>query len=84
MKPNKWSELTDDTKRMYAHNLMNTVRGKYIIAQALAVAVETMRMASYPEQSNIEDMEMLAEGLFEPFYGIIAFSRKTDAHRNSR
>ena len=43
-----------------------TIRGQYIIGQALAVAIQTMSKVPkpYTEVSNIEDMEFLLEHLY--------------------
>ena len=44
----------------------DSLRGQYIIGQALAVAIETMGKvpAPYTEASNIEDMQFLLEHLY--------------------
>ena len=36
-----------------------TLRGSYILGQALAVSISTMAAEQYPEYSNIEDMKAL-------------------------
>jgi len=43
--------------------LQHSLRGRYIIGQALSVAIQTMRKVPMPhrEVSNIEDMEILRE-----------------------
>lgn len=55
--------------------LLNSPRGEYLIGQALVRAMEAMRQDEHPEESNIQDMELLVE-LF-PFYR--AASEATDA-----
>jgi len=65
-------KLNDEARRELAIKLMQSVRGRYIIAQALAVAVAAMKKVpeEFREKSNIADMEILGEGLFMPFYAI--------------
>lgn len=41
-----------------------TGRDSYIVAQALYVAAKALRSQEYPEQSNAEDMEAIAEAWF--------------------
>ena len=41
-----------------------TGRDDYIIAQALYVAAKTLRSQEYPEESNADDMEAIAEAWF--------------------
>jgi len=43
-----------------------SLRGQYIIGQALSVAIKTMKKVPHPhtEVSNIEDMEFLLEHLY--------------------
>jgi hypothetical protein len=73
MKPSDWDDYTAGEKRNTATVLLNSVRGALIIGQALAHAVKAMRAVepSYMREiSNIEDMEMLGEALFEPWYSM--------------
>ena len=42
-----------------------SLRGKYIIGQALAIASDTLVNAKHPEFSNIADMEFLGNSLFQ-------------------
>jgi len=44
--------------------LLGSMRGRYIIGQALDVAIRAMREEEYPEDSNIRDMELLRDELF--------------------
>jgi len=69
-KPADWDLMTTEQKREYASNLANSMRGTFIFAQALTIAIEELKKAKYPERSNIEDMETLGEILFRPFYGV--------------
>ena len=70
MKPNNWKKLSQVKKEVVARELLNSVRGQYIISQALVKAVEVMKSeTNYPEVSNIEDMEILLT-LFPIFSGL--------------
>ena len=62
---------SSEAKRDMARQLAGTIRGHYILGQALAVAVATMKKVPEPfrETSNIADMELLGE-MFEPFYSL--------------
>lgn len=59
--------------KQQAMHFATSVRGQYIISQALCVAIETMKtdLRKYPinkrEISNISDMEYLRDELF-PIY----------------
>ena len=52
-----------------AKEFLNTVRGQYIVSQALFVAAEAMRDESPEriEHSNISDMDYLRENLFSAY-----------------
>jgi len=70
MKPENWEKMTADQRRTVAHSLMQSLRGHYIISQALAVAIDAMKKVpvSRREMSNIEDMEILREEVFSLFF----------------
>ena len=70
MKPDHWDELEIAIRHDLAIDLFRSARGNLIIGQALAKAVTVMRQAEHPETSNIQDMEMLGEGLFQPWFDI--------------
>jgi hypothetical protein len=70
MKPDGWDKLTSGQKMELAQGLLRSMRGSYIIGQALAQAVAAMRQVKNPEYSNIGDMEMLGECLFSLGYGL--------------
>ena len=63
MKPKDWDSLPEEEKRKTAMKLFSSMRGQYIIGQALAVAIDTMSKVKEPrkEISNIEDMDMLLQ-----------------------
>jgi len=44
--------------------LLGSIRGRYIIGQALDVAIRAMKERERPELSNIADMELLRDELF--------------------
>ena len=72
MKPDNWNELDTIDKLEMARILAKSMRGNVIIGQALAIAVKALRQVDSPfrEVSNIEDMEMLGETLFQPWYSM--------------
>lgn len=60
-----------------------SLRGQYIIGQALAVAIETMKKIPSPhtEVSNIEDMEFLLEHLYPiGFVSMVAAQYNRDSY----
>jgi len=63
MKPKNWGKMSQGQKYEDARYLLSTVRGQYIIGQALLVASTEMKKKEIEmrEISNIEDMEMLME-----------------------
>lgn len=72
MKPDDWDQMSEDAKQTYALNLFSSMRGRYIISQALHYGIKALNEIPdpYKEQSNIEDMETLRElfsfPIFEP------------------
>lgn len=75
MKPSNWNQLPKEEKAKIAVSLFHTSRGGYIIGQALTRAIETMKLEKHPEQSNIEDMEMLGEMIFRIGYTLTQLAR---------
>jgi hypothetical protein len=71
MKPRNWDKLGNKVKDEYATQLFQSMRGQYILGQALYVAIENMKKVPAPhtEVSNIQDMEILMERHF-PIYAI--------------
>jgi hypothetical protein len=64
MKPPSWKKLTGKQKKEVALGLMSSMRGKYIMSQALHYGIKSLkavRPVEMQERSNIEDMEMLTE-----------------------
>jgi len=51
-------------RKAAAMELFNSPRGRYLLGQALALAVKSMRSERYPETSNIADMELLGNEIF--------------------
>ena len=70
MKPSDWNQRNAEQKEAVAVDLYNSMRGRLVIAQALAIASKALKAADHPYQevSNAEDMEMIGEALFQPFY----------------
>jgi len=69
MKPADWDELDLEAKKAIAHQLFRSMRGQYIIGQALAIARESLLSVEpdyLREVSNAEDMEILSV-LFFPY-----------------
>lgn len=52
--------------------LFESVRGRYIISQALHIGIETLEEVEnpYKEQSNINDMKCLRDNLFPIYHDI--------------
>jgi len=68
-------EKTDN--RMKALNLFNSVRGNYIVGQALYLAMEHIkeRHTIQQEPSNMADMELMMTEMF-PLYSVVAGAEK--------
>ena len=66
MKPRNWKKLSKEEKKITVDKLFNSMRGFYIISQALQKAIDVMKQVPeiHREQSNIEDMEILREQIF--------------------
>jgi hypothetical protein len=69
--PEEWATMSDKEKKLFAQRLVMSERGRYIIGQALAVAVREMTKVEPPHQevSNIEDMQIIGSMIFSPWYG---------------
>lgn len=65
-KPSEWESMTSEEKRKYAFDLFVSPRGQYLMSQALEYAIAAMRAVPepYTEHSNIEDLEMMREGVW--------------------
>lgn len=61
-----------------ALKIFNSVRGNYIVGQALFLAIEHMkeRPAIQQEPSNMADMELMMAELF-PLYSVVAEAEKS-------
>ena len=70
MKPKDWNHMTIQQKKEWAIDLFKSTRGYFVIGQALAIATQELKKNKYPEQSNIEDMEIFGENLFNLGYSI--------------
>jgi hypothetical protein len=47
-----------------AHELLRSVRGSYIITQALVIAIGELKKVPNPETSNIQDMELILDQVY--------------------
>ena len=52
------------TEMEKATGFLTSIRGQFIMAQALHTAIKTLEKEPYPEFSNIEDMKYIKEYLF--------------------
>ena len=61
-----------------ARQFSNSPRGRYIIGQALYIAIEKLKKVPSPqrEESNIRDMEFLMRELF-PLYEVAEQAKRT-------
>lgn len=67
MKPEGWECWPEHKKIKHAAEFRLTPRGKFIISQALAIAIEKLMEVEPPEMretSNIDDMLMLREAIY--------------------
>jgi hypothetical protein len=62
MKPHNWNDFSTETREAQARDLLNSPRGYFLLNQALSIAAAVARNGG--EESNAEDMEVLAETLF--------------------
>ena len=69
-KPDSWDNLSHETKKQIAEQLLGSLRGQLIMSQALVRAIEVMKKERYPEFSNIQDMEILLEMIFPIYAGV--------------
>ena len=56
------------TTQEVATDFLTSMRGQYIISQALWKAIEVMRTDEYPEVSNIKDMEFLRKHIYNMYF----------------
>lgn len=77
MKPKNWDKLAPEDKIDLGGRLRHSNRGRYILSQALVVAIEALNKepANRKEVSNIQDMEILAETEFSVFSAVIKLER---------
>ena len=64
--------VTPGERAAMAHDLFGSMRGRYIVSQALTLAIGRLEEVAEPfrESSNIEDMRLLQDELFPLFKGI--------------
>lgn len=68
MKPEGWDDMPIEEKSETVGLLINSMRGRLILGQALEIAMAVMRSVPepYTEVSNIEDMEMIHDVIAIP------------------
>ena len=78
----KYADLTDEELETEAKNLLNSIRGQFILSQALTLAIEHMeeRPDNQQEPSNQADMELLTL-LFPLFASTYRFAKMEKALR---
>jgi len=64
VKPENWNQMTDRQEDKEAKFLYLSMRGQWLLAKALDVAIETLGNDQFPPFSDIEDMQMIRERLF--------------------
>jgi len=73
-------------KKSHAQNILNSIRGQYILSQALCIAVKVLRKQpkQFREVNNIADMELLIEQIY-PIYRAIERTQEMakDANKNT-
>ena len=67
MRPENWKDYSNGEKTAHAQELFYSMRGSFVIAQALVIASNFLKDK---EPSNAEDMEIIGECLFQPFYDL--------------
>ena len=69
-----------------AVNFCNSIRGRYIIGQALHIAIEELNKVPAPhkEPSNIQDMEFLRDNLFNMYSTVQKISSKINNKREGK
>lgn len=80
MKPEGWDMMGAEEKKQEAMALYRSKRGWFLLGQALAVAIETMKKEEHPAVSDIQDLEMLQE-LFFPYHMIGAVKKAAGKER---
>ena len=67
----------EQEQRQKAIHFAQSIRGQFILSQALTTAITVMDEQEYPEFSNIEDMKFLRENLFHLFQKISTDKKAT-------
>lgn len=83
MKPIEWDSMPVTEQRKYAIEFFATIRGQYIVGQALYIAQEALLSQKYPEQSNAEDMQLLGVTLFNVGYSTQSFMESLHPHKSA-
>lgn len=69
------------SEKKAALDLFSSLRGRYIIGQALSLARQSLKET---EPSNAADMELLGRNLFSPFFDLHEAGILTSATPNPR
>lgn len=69
MKPSNWSQLPRREKLRLGTDLFASPHGKHLLSQALCYGIAALQVdpTARPEVSDIEDMEILYETIFDQF-----------------
>lgn len=62
MKPHDWDSLSDAEKKSEAMQLFRSVRGSFVVGQALRIGAKVLQERG--EESNSQDVAMIGEALF--------------------
>ena len=78
MKPAEWNTMTDEAKVEMTQELMKSIRGAFVIGQALYISSQVLKRQPHPlnELSNAEDMEMMGEAVFGMGFGVAQASHE--------
>jgi len=76
------SDNTMTDKQKIALELMQSLRGRFLIGKALHLAIESMEKTVPTAYSDIEDMDLLGKHLFSPFYEL--WDRKLRMNREAK
>lgn len=65
----KYDHLTPEEKMNLAKELFTSMRGRYILAQALHCGIQLLSAVEPPfkEEGNIADMKLMLDTLFAPY-----------------
>lgn len=81
----KYKDLSPEERREMAIDIAKSVRGGYIVSQALTIAAQVImaRPKEYREPSNVADMNLLRDELF-PTYKLVEEARQETVAAGSK